>query len=129
MTLSSPAEGADTDGAGADRPLFEEEEGKEEEEEEEAAAVEGGKGGAASARRQVLDDIDWGLVSRKVGSRSQVQCLEKWYSQLCPSMVERGEPGGCCGRAVRVEGEAFCAPVVPAWLGFWVGRWARMATG
>ena len=28
-----------------------------------------------------------------VGSRSNVQCLEKWYSQLSPSMVARGEWG------------------------------------
>lgn len=28
-----------------------------------------------------------------VGTRSNVQCLEKWYTQLSPSMVARGEWG------------------------------------
>ena len=33
------------------------------------------------------------LLLQAVGSRSNVQCLEKWYSQLSPSMVARGEWG------------------------------------
>ncbi|KAL4437042.1 hypothetical protein ABPG75_004181 [Micractinium tetrahymenae] len=52
--------------------------------------------GAATAtvsRRIILDDIDWNVVSQAVGSRSNIQCLEKWYSQLSPSMVARGEWG------------------------------------
>jgi len=28
-----------------------------------------------------------------VRTRSNLQCLEKWYDQLCPSMVDRGEWG------------------------------------
>ena len=28
-----------------------------------------------------------------VGTRTNIQCLEKWYSQLSPSMVARGEWG------------------------------------
>jgi hypothetical protein len=65
----------------------------------------------------VPDDIDWNVCGhghchhcrhstradgyldrlavllQAVGSRSNVQCLEKWYSQLSPSMVARGEWG------------------------------------
>jgi hypothetical protein len=44
-------------------------------------------------RRIVLDDIDWELISSRVGTRSGPQCLEKWYDQLSPSMVSRGEWG------------------------------------
>jgi hypothetical protein len=55
----------------------------------------GGEGGEAQGpgRRLVLDDIDWGAVSSRVGTRSNLQCLEKWYNQLSPSMVERGDWG------------------------------------
>jgi hypothetical protein len=28
-----------------------------------------------------------------VGTRTNIQCLEKWYTQLSPSMVARGEWG------------------------------------
>ncbi|KAL4432464.1 hypothetical protein ABPG77_001763 [Micractinium sp. CCAP 211/92] len=45
------------------------------------------------SRRIILDDIDWNVVSQAVGTRSNIQCLEKWYSQLSPSMVARGEWG------------------------------------
>jgi hypothetical protein len=30
---------------------------------------------------------------QEVGTRNNVQCLEKWYTQLSPSMVARGEWG------------------------------------
>ena len=33
------------------------------------------------------------LFLQSVGTRSNIQCLEKWYSQLSPSMVARGEWG------------------------------------
>ncbi|KAK9824387.1 hypothetical protein WJX72_009904 [[Myrmecia] bisecta] len=48
---------------------------------------------AAADGRLLLDDIDWGLISDKVGTRSNNQCLDKWYNQLCPSMVSKGEWG------------------------------------
>jgi hypothetical protein len=92
VTLGSPSQatpGSEA-AAGADRPLFEEEGDGEGGTGGAAAAAAGGTPGRLALRRQVLDDVDWGLVSRKVGTRSHVQCLEKWYSQLCPSMVERG---------------------------------------
>ena len=41
--------------------------------------------------RIILDDIDWDLVSEQHGSRSAAQCLTKWYTQLAPSMVTKGE--------------------------------------
>jgi Myb-like DNA-binding domain len=44
-------------------------------------------------KRIVLDDIDWGVISQRVGSRSNIQCCEKWYDQLAPSMVDRGDWG------------------------------------
>lgn len=44
-------------------------------------------------RRVVLDDIDWGPISVRVGTRSATQCKDKWYSQLSPSMVARGDWG------------------------------------
>ena len=40
--------------------------------------------------RIILDDVDWGIISEKHGTRSPLQCLEKWYQQLAPSMVARG---------------------------------------
>ncbi|PRW58651.1 myb family transcription factor family [Chlorella sorokiniana] len=67
-----------------------------------APTTSGASGGGASAsgggrrppdRRVVLDDIDWNVVSRAVRTRSNLQCLEKWYDQLSPSMVDRGEWG------------------------------------
>lgn len=44
-------------------------------------------------KRIVLDDIDWGVISQRVETRSNIQCLEKWYDQLAPSMVDRGDWG------------------------------------
>lgn len=41
--------------------------------------------------RIILDDIDWDLVSEQHGTRSAAQCLTKWYTQLAPSMVTKGE--------------------------------------
>jgi hypothetical protein len=49
--------------------------------------------GGAAPRRAVLDDVDWGAVSAAVGTRTHIQCLEKWYDQLAPSMVARGDWG------------------------------------
>jgi transposase-like protein len=48
---------------------------------------------ASFSRRHVRDDVDWDVISRRVKTRSGLQCLLKWYDQLCPSMVERGEWG------------------------------------
>lgn len=44
--------------------------------------------------RIILDDIDWDLVSEQHGTRSAAQCLTKWYTQLAPSMVTKGQPTG-----------------------------------
>lgn len=52
-----------------------------------AAAEADGKDG-----RVVLDDIDWNTMSLEVGTRSPLQCMDKWYDQLAPSMVASG---GC----------------------------------
>ena len=41
--------------------------------------------------RIILDDIDWDLVSEQHGTRSAAQCLTKWYTQLAPSMVTKGQ--------------------------------------
>lgn len=46
-----------------------------------------------ASRRLILDDIDWGIVSTQVGSRTPIQCLRKWYDEVSPSMVSRGEWG------------------------------------
>lgn len=59
----------------------------------EPAVDEDGAATFTVSRRVVLDDIDWGVVSQEVGTRNNVQCLEKWYTQLSPSMVARGEWG------------------------------------
>ena len=45
--------------------------------------------------RIILDDIDWDLVSEQHGTRSAAQCLTKWYTQLAPSMVTKGEQTRC----------------------------------
>lgn len=42
--------------------------------------------------RIILDDIDWDLVSEQHGTRTAAQCLTKWYTQLAPSMVTKGQP-------------------------------------
>lgn len=41
--------------------------------------------------RIILDDIDWDVISSRHGARSAPQCLTKWYTQLAPSMVSKGE--------------------------------------
>lgn len=60
-----------------------------------AGGEQGDKGGDGDAldRRIVLDDINWEAISAKVGTRSHIQCLEKWYDQLRPSMVATGDWG------------------------------------
>ncbi len=30
-------------------------------------------------KRVVLDDVDWGAVADKVGTRNHAQCMERWY--------------------------------------------------
>ncbi len=40
--------------------------------------------------RVVLDDVNWVAISEKLGTRSPLQCLGKWYGKLSPSMVARG---------------------------------------
>ena len=45
----------------------------------------------ADERRHVLDDINWRLVAIKVPTRTQVQCMTKWYRELAPSMVATGK--------------------------------------
>lgn len=42
--------------------------------------------------RALLDDVDWKAVALKVGTRSRVQCMIKWYRHLAPSMVTQGTP-------------------------------------
>lgn len=44
-------------------------------------------------RRKVLDDINWEVISKKVETRTPKQCMEKWYDQMRPSMIESGEWG------------------------------------
>ena len=44
-------------------------------------------------RRLVLDDINWGVISQRVKTRTHNQCFDKWYEQLSPSMVARGDWG------------------------------------
>ncbi|KAL0027351.1 hypothetical protein WJX79_003122 [Trebouxia sp. C0005] len=43
--------------------------------------------------RIILDDIDWDVISAQHGTRAAPQCLTKWYTQLAPSMVSKGEWG------------------------------------
>ncbi|BDA51084.1 probable cyclin-D-binding Myb-like transcription factor 1 at C-terminar half [Coccomyxa sp. Obi] len=43
--------------------------------------------------RVVLDDLPWDAISRRHGSRDQDQCRRKWFQQLSPSMVDRGDWG------------------------------------
>ena len=37
--------------------------------------------------------INFDVVARKMGTRTRGQCLDKWYRQLAPSMLEQGKPG------------------------------------
>lgn len=41
--------------------------------------------------RIILDDIDWDVISARHGTRAAAQCLTKWYTQLAPSMVSKGQ--------------------------------------
>lgn len=40
--------------------------------------------------RTVLDDIDWTFVSDAVETRTRLQCMDKWYKSLAPSMITTG---------------------------------------
>jgi len=44
-------------------------------------------------RRRVLDNITWSSIAQKVGTRNAFQCFYKWYGQLSPSMIIRGDWG------------------------------------
>ncbi|KAI8476144.1 MAG: hypothetical protein J3K34DRAFT_516817 [Monoraphidium minutum] len=62
-----------------------------------AAAAAGGaaprptiKTGGRTDGRQVLDNVDWDLISSRMGTRNGLQCMEQWYARG-PSMVARGE--------------------------------------
>jgi hypothetical protein len=44
-----------------------------------------------------------------VGTRSNIQCLEKWYQALCPSMVSRGQWGSGDDRRLLRSLYALCA--------------------
>lgn len=46
-----------------------------------------------SDRRMTLDDIDWNYISSQVRTRSTVQCIDKWYNRLAPTLKSRGEWG------------------------------------
>lgn len=46
---------------------------------------------AAPNKRIVKDDVDWGVVAEKVGTRSNIQCLHKWY-EVAPKPEDRGTP-------------------------------------
>lgn len=48
--------------------------------------------------RIILDDVDWATVAERHGTRSDTQCRDKWYRQLCPSMVARGGQNCCLTR-------------------------------
>ncbi|KAK9840762.1 hypothetical protein WJX81_003109 [Elliptochloris bilobata] len=58
-----------------------------------AAPREGSSRGTEQDGRVVLDDINWAAVSERLGTRSPLQCMGKWYSKLSPSMVARGDWG------------------------------------
>lgn len=46
-----------------------------------------------SDRRMTLDDIDWNYISAQVRTRSTVQCIDKWYNRLAPTLESRGDWG------------------------------------
>jgi hypothetical protein len=46
-----------------------------------------------SDRRMTLDDIDWNYISAQVRTRSTVQCIDKWYNRLAPTLQSRGDWG------------------------------------
>lgn len=67
------------------------------------------------------------LLVQAVGTRSNIQCLEKWYDQLSPSMVARGEWGSGDDRRMlralyRRWGAGGCAGLDGVWAGHcWKG--------
>ena len=44
---------------------------------------------AVQDKRIVKDDIDWAVVADKVGTRSNIQCLHKWY-EVAPKPEDQG---------------------------------------
>jgi hypothetical protein len=69
--------------------------------------VDGDNGGGASSptpaspctseqkidNRRLIDNIDWGAIAQKVETRTADQCVKKWYDQISPSMIVRGDWG------------------------------------
>lgn len=41
----------------------------------------------------ILDKVDWDWVADNMKTRTAVQCRTKWYRDLCPSMIDKGDWG------------------------------------
>ena len=41
----------------------------------------------------MLDDVNWSIIAGQHGSRTHLQCLDRWYRSLAPTMVEAGTWG------------------------------------
>ncbi len=57
---------------------------------------------------QALDRVGWGAVSSRVGTRSPLQCMAKWYEQLAPTLASRGEWGGKDDDAALLRAVMLC---------------------
>lgn len=72
--------------------------------------------GGTSLRRGSYPPMLAPFPVQAVGTRSNIQCLEKWYSQLSPSMVARGEWGSGDDRRLLRALFLRWGSAVPCWL-------------
>ncbi len=47
-------------------------------------------GGDVLDHRHTLEDINWEFIAKLQGTRTHLQCQDRWYRRLAPGMIERG---------------------------------------
>ena len=45
--------------------------------------------------RTLIDAVNWDVISQLHGTRGPKACRQKWYDNLAPSMVSRGQSSTC----------------------------------
>ena len=50
--------------------------------------------------RNLIDAVNWDVISQLHGTRAPKSCRQKWYDNLAPSMVSRGQCSAiqCAGK-------------------------------
>ena len=52
--------------------------------------------------RNLIDAVNWDVISQLHGTRAPKACRQKWYDNLAPSMVSRGRVYLSCARLRRI---------------------------